>query len=104
MTRKSTRSAKASALTDQQFLAISRALSDPRRFAILQQVAASTAPAGMACGALQEHAFLSPATISHHMKELAEAGLVVAERDGRCANLTLQRSVWQAYLERLTAL
>ena len=104
MTRKTTPSAKAAALNDQQFLAISRALSDPRRFAILQQVAACTAEAGMPCSALQEHAFISPATISHHMKELSEAGLVVAERNGRCANLTLQRSVWQAYLKRLSAL
>ena len=96
--------AKAAVLTDEQFLAISRAVSDPRRFAILQQVAASAAATGMPCGALQEHAFISAATISHHIKELSEAGLVVAERDGRCANLRLQRTVWQAYLKRLSAL
>ena len=33
-----------------------------------------------------------------------EAGLIVAERDGRCSNLTMDRQVWQAYLDRLNAL
>jgi ArsR family transcriptional regulator len=89
-------------LTDEQFHAISRAVSDPRRYAILQQIAA--APQSLACGDLQEHAVISPATVSHHLKELAEAGLVEMERDGRCANLSLQRSVWQAYVKRLADL
>jgi ArsR family transcriptional regulator len=89
-------------LTDEQFLAISRAISDPRRFAILQQIAGASD--SLACGALQEHAVISPATVSHHLKELAEAGLVETARDGRCANLSLHRSVWQAYLKRLSAL
>jgi len=86
-------------LDDEQFRAISRALADPRRFAILQQVAAL--PDGIGCGALEEHAQISPATISHHLKELTDAGLVTVEREGRCANLTLRRPVWQAYLKRL---
>ncbi len=93
---------KAAELTDEQFRTISRVLADPRRFAILQQVAA--APVAMGCGALQEHGQISPATISHHLKELNEAGLIETERDGRCANLSLQRDVWNAYLKRLSAL
>jgi ArsR family transcriptional regulator len=88
-------------LSDEQFHAIGRALADPRRFGILQQVAAAE---GMACGTLREHDLISPATISHHLKELSEAGLVEMERDGRCANLFLRRGVWQAYLERLSSL
>jgi ArsR family transcriptional regulator len=90
------------AMPDDQFRAISRVLADPRRFAILQQVAATTS--GLACGDLQEHAEISPATISHHLKELVEAGLVDVERDGRCATLSLHRAVWQAYIQRLSAL
>jgi ArsR family transcriptional regulator len=90
------------ALDDEQFRAISRALADPRRYAILQQVAAVTD--GLGCGALQEHDQISPATISHHIKELTEAGLLDMERDGRCANLSLRRDVWQAYVQRLSAL
>ena len=104
MPRTATKSKAKAGLTDEQFAAISRAVSDPRRFAILQQVAAANAPSGMPCGGLQEHTVISAATISHHLKELGEAGLIVAERDGRCSNLTMDRQVWQAYLDRLNAL
>jgi|ERR1700742_3946573 ArsR family transcriptional regulator, arsenate/arsenite/antimonite-responsive transcriptional repressor len=94
---------KVEELSDEQFLAISRAIADPRRFAILQQVAAfQTGP--LACSDLQEHNVISPATISHHIKELTEAGLIHVEREGRCGNLVLQRSVWSAYLKRLSSL
>ena len=89
-------------LSDAQFLAISRAVSDPRRFAILKQVAA--VDDGVGCGALEEHKVLSPATVSHHIKELTEAGLLIAERDGRCSNLSMDRAVWQSYLARLSSL
>jgi ArsR family transcriptional regulator len=103
MTRAATKSTKKAApLDDEQFRAISRALADPRRYAILQQVAGE--PEGLGCGALQEHGQISAATISHHLKELAEAGLVDVARDGRCANLALRRDVWQSYVKRLSSL
>ena len=95
------RAPKSPGLDDLQFHAICRALADPRRFAILQQVAASE---GIACSALQEHDVISPATISHHLKELNEAGLVDVKREGRGANLFLCRPVFEAYLKRLSSL
>ena len=85
-------------LTDEQMQGIARALADPRRFAILQQIAKRDATP---CASLDEQKVLSPATISHHLKELAEAGLVEVERDGRCASLTLDRETWNAYLAQL---
>ena len=88
-------------LSDEQFHAISRALADPRRFAILEQVAATD---GLACSALREQDFISPATISHHMKELHEAGLIEIQREGRGSNLFFNRPVYQAYLDRLASL
>ncbi|WP_353068846.1 helix-turn-helix domain-containing protein [Tunturibacter empetritectus] len=88
-------------LSEDQFQAIARALSDPRRFAILQQVGASE---GMECSALQEHESISPATVSHHMKELSEAGLIEIRRVGRGANLYLHRSVFEAYVRRLSSI
>jgi ArsR family transcriptional regulator len=88
-------------LTQQQVDAIARALADPRRFAILQQIARQ--PVTPCCG-LAEHQAISPATISHHIKELQEAGLVDVAREGRNANLSLRRDVWSAYLGHLSAL
>jgi ArsR family transcriptional regulator len=85
-------------LTDDQFQAIGRAIADPRRFAILKQIAESE---NLTCSALLAHEVITPATISHHLKELTEAGLVEMERCGRVANITFCRPVWQAYLDRL---
>ncbi len=96
-----TRVRKQPGLSDEEFHAIARALADPRRFAILQQVAAAD---GLACSALQEHEVISPATISHHLKELNEAGLLEMKREGRGANLFLRRPVFEAYLKRLSSL
>ncbi|HXS11877.1 MAG TPA: helix-turn-helix domain-containing protein [Acidobacteriaceae bacterium] len=80
---------------------IARAVADPRRFAILQQIARHDSTP---CGSLDEQKVLSPATISHHLKELADAGLIDVQREGRCASLTLQRDVWNAYLAELAKL
>jgi len=88
-------------LLDEQFQSIARALADPHRFAMLEQVAADD---GMACSLLQEHDVLSPATVSHHLKELSEAGLVEVRREGRDAYVSFRRPVLDAYLKRLASL
>jgi ArsR family transcriptional regulator, arsenate/arsenite/antimonite-responsive transcriptional repressor len=88
-------------LPDEQFHAIARALADPRRFAIFQQIAAAGA---MPCTTLDERDIISPATISHHLKELSEAGLIEIRREGRGAHLSLCRPIFQAYVNRLSSL
>ena len=88
-------------LTAKQVEAISRAIADPRRYAMLQQIASEPS---LACACLSIKDCLSPATISHHLKELQAAGLVGIEREGRGVRLTLQREVWAAYLRALGAL
>ena len=85
-------------LTAEQFQAIARTLADPRRFAMLQQIASTE---NVLCSSLDVQGCISPATISHHLRELQEAGLVDAERRGRSMCLTLRRPVWNAYLHRL---
>ncbi len=82
-----------------QTQAIARALADPRRFAILQQIAKKETTS---CSCLRECHPISPATMSHHMKELREAGLIDVEREGRTADITFRRDIWNAYISELS--
>ena len=82
-----------------QFERIAKALADPRRFAVLETIA----------GAEQECAYqaicdrfpVTKATISHHLKELVQAGLVESVREGQYVQTRVRPGVLEAYAAEL---
>lgn len=66
---------------DQKDLArISKALSDPTRLRIVEAISSSNE---MYCGQVVEKCGLTPGTISHHLKILADANLIETRREGQ---------------------
>jgi len=66
---------------DQKELArISRALGDPARLRIFEGLSSSKE---MFCGQVVQKYGLSPGTVSHHLKILADANLIETRREGQ---------------------
>ena len=94
--------AKGTRLSDQQISLIAKALADPRRFQLLRQI--GSGEGATRCEAIRNCHPVSAATLSHHMKELENAGLVHVVREGKFASYTLLRDVLQAYIDALAKL
>ncbi len=85
-------------LTAEQFHRISRAVSDNTRYDILRKVFASS---GLTCGGAAEGLPISAATVSHHLRQLFDAGLVELKRQGRHRIVVPRQRIWKAYLALL---
>ena len=87
-------------MDDAQFNRIAKALADPQRFALLQRVSEGGRDE-VGCQVLVAEFTVTPATISHHLKELATAGLVVGRKEGQCVYMTARPGVLTAYLREV---
>jgi len=59
---------------------ISKALADATRLRIFEAISASN---HMNCGEIVSMRGVTPATVSHHLKILSEAGLIACRREGQ---------------------
>lgn len=76
--------------------AVAKALADPRRLDLLRRIGRGGDM--LSCESLRCGCEVTAATLSHHMKELENAGLVESEREGKRVKYTLRRDVLEAYL------
>ncbi len=84
---------------------IAKALGDPQRFAILEFICEQTRGSHeVGCKAIVAQFPVSQATISHHLKELSQAGLIEGRKEGQCLMLKPDPSGLQAYVGRLNRL
>lgn len=89
-------------LTRARRTAILKAIADPRRFELLERIARAQCPLG--CADALTALRISPATLSHHIKELETAGLIEVRREGKFAYLSLKPGILAALAESLAAL
>lgn len=67
-------------MDERQFLKVAKALSDPTRLRMFREISAA---GEVSCGDLARRFPITQPTVSHHLKVLEEAGLVVSRREGQ---------------------
>lgn len=85
-------------MKDAKFQEIAKAVSDPTRFSILSRIAKA---GELGCAVLHDEFELTPATISHHLKELTTADLVEIRREGKFHFYRVNHKPWAEYLQEL---
>ena len=85
-------------LSEKQFDAIAKALADPRRMAILESIGGKRE---CPCQHLVGRFKVSKGTISHHIKELDQAGLITMRKEGLYRHYEVRREVLAAFTAEL---
>ena len=96
------RSAKSVRLSRARRAALLKALADPHRLKLVERIARAGRP--LSCAEARAALAVSPATLSHHIKELETSGLVQVAREGKFIYLSLRAEVWSALLASLATL
>ena len=86
-------------LTAKQVEKISKALADPYRLQIMDLV--NKDKEWVKCVSIVECINLAQSTISHHISQLVEAELLIAEKDGRNVKYVINQEVLSGYIAYL---
>ena len=77
---------------------ISKALADQTRLRIFESISATN---HMNCGEIVAMRGVTPATVSHHLKILSEAGLIACRREGQFVHSRVVPETIAAYTRAL---
>jgi ArsR family transcriptional regulator len=78
---------------------ISKALADATRLRIFEAISGSR---HMNCGEIVSLRGVTPATVSHHLKTLSEAGLIACRREGQFVYSEAVPETMESYTQALT--
>lgn len=80
--------------TEDHIVKIAKALSDKTRVRILREIAKL---GSLGCGDAEKISGLSQPTVSHHIRILTEAGLIIAEKNGRHVQITVNAEALEEF-------
>jgi ArsR family transcriptional regulator, arsenate/arsenite/antimonite-responsive transcriptional repressor len=86
--------------SDRELVKALRALADTNRFRMVQEVAAA---GELSCGQIRELFPLSQPTVSHHLKILSDAGVLIPRADAKHRFLSVNQELLDAIGEALAA-
>ncbi|HUO52055.1 MAG TPA: metalloregulator ArsR/SmtB family transcription factor [Gemmatimonadaceae bacterium] len=88
-------------MTETTLMKALKALAHPTRFRMVQEIAAG---GEMSCGQLGARFRLAQPTVSHHLKMLADAGVVRVRQEAQHRWLTVDRALIEGVLGTLPSL
>lgn len=89
-------------LNSKQVEKISKALGDPYRLKIMKII--SKGDGCVQCCDVSAEFNLAQSTMSHHLKQLIEADLLIADKDGRNLKFEINKEVCNAYASYISKL
>jgi ArsR family transcriptional regulator, arsenate/arsenite/antimonite-responsive transcriptional repressor len=96
------RQSKKAGMDSKKFEKVSRALSDPSRIVILEKF--KKKKDCLYCAEIHDMLDLAQPSVSHHLKQLVDADLLLPEKEGRNLKYTLNEVVLNDYIAFLNAL
>jgi ArsR family transcriptional regulator len=85
-------------IDDAEVVRVLKALADPKRFRMVEEIAAA---GELSCGQVAERFELAQPTISHHLKILTDAGIVVSRQEAKHHFISVNRELLRAVVDLL---
>lgn len=87
-------------MNDRELVRVLKALADPIRFQMVQDIAAA---GELSCGEVAEHFDVTQPTISHHLKILTDAGILVIRPHGKHRITSVNHELLQSVVDLIPA-